>query len=277
MRLDKPIITLNRVYAFFRLDATARMSYKLWLVSDVFWMFAGTFTYGFFGEITQSAQARYMAAYGNMNAATFIMIGIMLSIFIDQSYSAPQSITGQGNIERILLTPCSVPVFVIGASSWTYFWSSLQILAYVLVGTAFFGMNLFSVNWPTLIVIILIGIAAMWGLGIIGSSIQMVTKQWNPVSWFIGNLSFLVSGLFYSPEALLAVDPTGILYRLAWCLPQTYIYHMARLAFVGQSILDMLLPFATLAILTLVLFGIGLLTFRASLRKCRSEGSLGWV
>ena len=240
-------------------------------------MFVWSVTMGTLGKITQSAQAQYMQAYGNMNAATFLIIGMMLNLFLEQSQFAPQFIASPGNIERILLTPCSIPVFILGSMSWRYFWSSLNLVVFIFMGTTVFGMNIFTVDWLTFIAVLLIGVMAMWGLGIISSAIQLVTKQWNPVNWFLSTFSFLVSGIFFSPEALLAVDSTGILYGLAWCLPQTYVYHMIRLAFIGKSILDMLSPLLNLVIMAVVFFGIGWFTFKLCLRRCQLEGSLGWV
>jgi ABC-type polysaccharide/polyol phosphate export permease len=82
-------------------------------------------------------------------------------------------------------------------------------------------VNISDINWPTFIIILLIGIITMWGLGIIAAGIQLVTKQWNPVTWLLSAFSMFVSGVFYTPEALFTVDPSGTLYKIAWCLPQT--------------------------------------------------------
>ena len=240
-------------------------------------MFVWSFTMGALGTITQPAQAQYMQAYGSMNAATFLIIGFMLQEFLGQSQFAPQFIASPGNIERILLTPCSIPTFILGSMSWRYFWSSLNLVIFIFVGTTVFGMNLFTVEWLTFIIVLLIGIMAMWGLGIISSAIQLVTKQWNPVNWFLSTFSFLVSGVLFSPAALLTVDTTGTLYRLAWCLPHTYIYDMVRRAWVGASILDMWPSFVFLLIMAAVFFALGWLTFKLCMRRCQLEGSLGWV
>lgn len=268
---------LYGIYAFFRRDAKNVSSYKLNFIFEIISTFVWAFTMGAIGAVTQSAQAPYLRAYGNMNAATFLIIGFMLQSFLQRSQFAPQGIANPGNIERILLTPCSMPVFVLGTMSWGYFWSCFDVVVFTFVGATVFNMNLFAVDWLTFIVVLLIGIMAMWGLGIVSSAIQLVTKQWNPINWFLSTFSFLVSGIFFSPEALLNIDSTGILYGIAWGLPQTYVYHMARLAFVGKGILYMLFPLLTLTIMAIILFGIGWLTFKLCLRRCQLEGSLGWV
>jgi len=269
--------SIYKIYSFFRRDVVNVSSYKLNFIFSILSMFIFSFTMGTLGAITQPAQAQYMQAYGNMNAATFLIIGFMLNQFLGQSQFAPQGIANPGNLERILLTPCSIPVFILGTMSWGYFWSSLNLVVFIFVGAMVFGMNLFTVDWLTFITILLIGVIAMWGLGIISAAIQMVTKQWNPVNWFLSTFSFLVSGVLFSPEALLTVDATGLLYRLAWCLPHTYVYYMARLAFVGKSLMDMLFPLLTLVTMAAVFFAIGWFIFKLCLRRCQLEGSLGWV
>lgn len=270
--------SLHRVYAFFRRDVVNVTSYKLNFIFSIVSMFMWCFTFGTLGRITQPAQAPYMQDYGNISVPTFMIVGFMVSQFLQQSQFAPQRIASPGNIERILLTPCRMPVFVLGSMSWRYFWSSLNIVVYIFMGTILFGMNILAVDWLTFMVALLLGIMAMWGLGIISSAIQLVTKQWNPITWFLSNFSFLVSGLLYPPEALLAVDATGTLYRLAWCLPHTYVFKMVRLSFGGTHLIDMLFPLLfNLIIMAVVFFGIGWFTFKLCLRRCQLEGSLGWV
>jgi ABC-type polysaccharide/polyol phosphate export permease len=269
--------SIYRAYAFFRRDAKNVSSYKLNFIFSIISMFIWAFTMGTLGTITQSAQTPYLEAYGNMNAPTFMILGMMVNMFLQQSQFGPQRIASPGDIERILLTPCSIPVYILGTMSWRYFWSGLDLVVFIFMGISFFGMNIVMVDWITFIVVMLIGIMAMWGLGIISSAVQLVTKQFNPITWFLSTFSFLVSGIFYSPEALLTVDSTGFLHGLAWCLPQTYVYHMVRLAFGGNSLLEMLSPLFVLTAMALTFFGIGYFTFKLCLRRCQLEGSLGWV
>lgn len=232
--------------------------------------------FGTLGFVTQSAQAPYMAEYGGMTAATFMIIAMISERFLGLSQFAPQYIANPGNMERILLTPCRIPVFILGSMSWHYFRGFISVVIAVPMGLLMFGMTLPKDPVGVLLVLV-IGVMAMLGLGIIASAIQLVTKQWNPINWFLGAFSYLVSGTFYSRRALLTVDPTGILYGIGWLLPHTYVYEMVRKAWVGISILQMWDLFLALLSVAAVLFVIGWLTFKACLKRCQAEGSLGWV
>jgi ABC-type polysaccharide/polyol phosphate export permease len=276
-KVTKLLDSINKVYAFFRRDLKINFSYKLNLISSTISNFVWIFSMGIYGVITQSAQAPYMEAYGDMNVATFLIVGMILNRFLRQSQYDPQMIASPGNLERILLTPCSIPVFVLGSMTWQYFWSGFYLVLFMLMAAGAFGMNIFAADWFTFIVILLLGIFTLWGLGLIGSSVQMMTKQFNPINWLLSNFSFLFSGVLFSPEALLDVDPSGILHGIAWCFPHTYINHMARLAIVGKNLSDMLSPLIILLSMAITFFGIGYFTFKICLRRCQLEGSLGWV
>ena len=265
------------IYAFFRRDAVQTSSYKLNFIFSIISMFLWSLTMGTLGKVTQSAQAPYMEKYGNMSASSFLIIGMMCNLFLQESLFAPRWIANPGRIERIMLTPCSIPVFILGTMSWHYFWNALNLVVFISVGATLFGLNLYGVDWATFLFVLLLGIVAMWGLGIISAAIQLVTKRWDPVSWVFSTFSWFLSGVLYSPEALLMVDATGFLYAVSWCFPQTYVYHMIRLAFVGESLLGILSPLVNLIIMAAIFFGLGWLTFKLCLRRCQLEGSLGWV
>jgi len=267
---------LYRIYAFLRRDIVNRMSYKLNFTFDIISDFIFVLTFGILGYATQPAQAPYMEEYGGMTAATFIIIAMICQQFMQTSQFAPQYIANPGAMERIILTPCPIPVFILGSMSWRYFRGMITLAISIPIGLLMFGMTL-PRDILSLIIVMAVGTTAMLGLGIIASAIQLVTKQWNPINWFIGNFSWLVSGTLYSRQFLLEVDPTGVLYAIGWFLPHTYVYDMVRKAWVGISIIEMMDYFMALLAVAAILFTIGWLTFRACLRYCQIEGSLGWV
>jgi ABC-type polysaccharide/polyol phosphate export permease len=268
-----------QMYAFFRLDAKNTSSYKLNFTFSIVTMFSWAITSGILGTLTQSSLGPYIAQYGAQNAATFMMLGMMINTFLQVSQGAPMWIASPGQLERIILTPCPIPVFVLGRMGWNYFWNILSLGAFFITGTVLFGMNLVTVDWLTFLAVLIVGILAMWGIGIISAAVQLVTKRWDPISWILQTFSFMISGVFYPPSALNVVDPSGTLHTMAWFLPHTYVYHMVRLAFGGYHLTDpeIMTPFLKLSLISIVLFVIGLFAFRLCLRRCQLEGSLGWI
>ena len=273
------MLPFYQMYAFFRRDAKNTSSYKLNFVFSLVSMFTWAVTSGILGTLTAPALAIYIEQYGAQNAATFMMLGMMVNMFLQASQHAPQWIASPGQLERIILTPCPIPVFVLGRMGWDYFWNILSLIAFIIAGVFLFGMDLAQVDWLTFVIVLIMGIISMWGLGIISAAVQLVTKRWDPLTWILTTLSFMISGVFYPPIALNAIDKSGTLYTMAWFLPHTYVYHMVRLAFGGFHLTDpeIMTPFLKLSIISVVLFCIGWYAFKICLRRCQLEGSLGWV
>ncbi len=279
MRANPILLPFYQMYAFFRRDAKNTSSYKLNFTFSIVSMFSWAITAGILGTLTQSSLAPYIQEYGVQNAATFMMLGMMTNMFLQVSQGAPRWIASPGQLERIILTPCPIPVFVLGRMGWDYFWNILSLAAFIITGTIAFGMNLVMVDWITFGSVLIMGILAMWGIGIISAAVQLVTKRWDPITWILSTFSFMISGVFYPPKALNAVDSTGTLHTIAWFLPHTYVYHMVRMAFGGSHLTDpeIFTPFAKLSVIAIILFLIGWFVFKLCLKRCQLEGSLGWV
>jgi len=265
------------IYGFFKRDALNAMSYKFEFGTSIISMFITALSMGILGIVTQSAQAPYMTKYGGMNATTFILIGAMTNNFLIDCQIAPREIVNPGVTERALLSPCRLPVFILGQMSWGHLWSTMNFIVYVFVGVTLFNMQLQTINAVTFLIVLFLGILCMWGLGIIAAAIQLVTKRWDPISWFFFAFTQFASGIFYSPEALLAFDRSGILYSIAWCIPHTYVFDMIRQSFVGKSLALMIPSLLNLSALVTLLFGMGWITLRLCIRRCQVEGSLGWA
>jgi len=277
--MSSVFLPFYQMYAFFRRDVKNVSSYKLNFVFQVVSMFSWAITSGILGTLTASSLAPYIAQYGAQNAATFMMLGMMVNMFLQVSQGAPRWIANPGQLERIILTPCPLPVFVLGQMQWDYFWNALSLLAFIVTGAIVFKMSLIMVDWLTFGAVLVVGVLSMWGLGIISAAIQLVTKRWDPLSWILSTFSFMVSGVFYPPDALRIVDKSGTLYTAAWFLPHTYVYHMVRMAFGGFRLTDpeIFVPFLKLCFMAAALFALGWFVFRLCLRRCQLEGSLGWI
>jgi len=277
--MKSTVLPFYQMYAFFRRDAVNTSSYKLNFIFSLVGMFTWAITMGVLGKLTGPALQPYITQYGAQNAATFMLLGMMISQFLQVSQQAPLWIANPGQLERIILTPCPIPVFVLGTMGWEYFWHLLSLVIFIGTGVFFFGMRLVTVDWATFAVVLIMGILAMWGFGIISAAIQLVTKRWDPLTWILTSFSFMISGIFYPPTALNQVDASGTLFSLAWFLPQTYVYHMVRLAFGGSHLADptILTPLLKLSCISIGLFAVGWFVFKLCLRRCQLEGSLGWV
>lgn len=270
--------TLRQIAAFFKRDFINAISYKTNFFFSFVIMFTSALTFGVLGKITEPAMASMLEEYGGVSFSTFMLVGMMFNNFLQGSIEGPRGIVSPGNIERVLMSPVSIPTFTLGTMSYGYFWRAMNLLIYTFVGIYFFDMSLIGVNWVTLSIILCLGIISMWGLGVISAGFQLVTKRWDPISWFLNIFSGLISGVWYDPKILFLIDSTGLLYKMAWCLPQTYVLYMERQAFIGKSFLELFYPYGlSLCLITVIVFPIGIGIFLFCLKRCKNEGSLGWI
>jgi len=270
--------TFRQVFAFYRRDLVNATSYKLNIFFQAMGMFVWAFVLGMLGKIAAPAMTSMMRNYGGMDYSTFLMVGMIFNNFLNESLMHPRAIVNPGSLERILMSPVNIPVFVMGTLSYPMFMLLLLNLAiFPTVGVLFFSMKISAVNWPTLAFVLLLGIISMWGFGIISAAVQLVTKRWEPVSWFFQVFSAAISGMWYDPSVLLTIDPSGFLQKLAWCLPQTYVFYMQRQAFIGRGLTSLLFPYVlNLFLIIIIVFPVSMKLFLAALRECKVQGSLGW-
>ncbi|MCK4418815.1 ABC transporter permease, partial [Candidatus Aerophobetes bacterium] len=63
---------------------------------------------------------------------------------------------------------------------WQFLLTSIRVLAYILLGVFFFGVNISRPNIPAALLVLILTILAFSSLGIISASFIMVFKRGNP-------------------------------------------------------------------------------------------------
>jgi ABC-2 type transport system permease protein len=176
---------------------------------------------------------------------------------------------GRGTLGNLFLAPLPRFVWLGGFQAFALVESLVNGSIAVAAGAWWFGIDL-RINWPSLVVTIVLLTAALWGMSVILGSIGLVVRNAN----FLSNLIFpflaLVSGTMFPVD--LMPDWIRIPARL---LPFSYGIE-AMVAAVAQdaSIADLresLLPLLGFAIVLPVL---GVFAFRAMERAVRRIGSL---
>jgi len=143
---------------------------------------------------------------------------------------------------------------------------------YLVVGVLVFGVKLNpSANYGGAILALLLGALAMIGLGMISASMPSfigpgVLYGVEPISWLIGLLSSVASGVYFPPEML-----PEWLRAISMFLPQTYAIESVKLALLSGYSNDMLLNrlmiLAACAVLLLLVGGLLIRRFFDRLRR----------
>ena len=179
-------------------------------------------------------------------------------------------------LETVLMMGMRTPTFVLGVIAWTYMLSLILFIPQVFFSIYVIGAH-FNVNFVSLGLAIVISTAIIFSLSMIATGLRLVTKVTDPVTWGLSIAQQVLAGMTFPIQHLDNYLPG--LSKVSWFLPQTWIYHIMRLATLsGGSILDPTVgaSFGVALGVALVLFPIALYVFRWGLKRAKMEGTLGW-
>ncbi len=258
---------IKRLLGFIYIDIRDWFSYKyevfFWILNTVI----GAITYAYLGTSVTLQKSEYISKYGSF--LSFLLIGMSYNYIIYASIDAPSMAINPWNLMWRLLIPAKLYEIVIGSVLFRYVIGILQFLVYIVVAIIF-GAT-FNINIISAIIVIILGVAVMWGLGMISAGIQVITKRWDPVTWFFTMLGSLLSGVWF-PYQLLPQS----LQIISKILPQTYILEMLRRAMLRREpIIDMIDELIPLLISAIILLSIGYNVYLKSIEYAKERGIVG--
>ncbi|HSL81817.1 MAG TPA: ABC transporter permease [Thermoanaerobaculia bacterium] len=240
----------------------------------------------FLGELI-GAQ-RFEALAGG-TYASFLVIGMVVLQLLDKSLIGPftslSSAYWSSRLESLMLSPHSVWVIISSDTVWYYLMTTVNAVVILGIGFAF-GADLHPPSsWPVLALLLILGSASVFGLGLASASTFSLLNakgKEEPISWAVHLLQGLVCGLYFPFELL----PRALkLFGLG--LPHTYAIDAARRLFMPGYTEGGTLPVhrwlgldplavdcLCLALATLVFLPLGVLLFNRGLRKSQEVGSL---
>jgi hypothetical protein len=112
----------------------------------------------------------------------------------------------------------------------------------------------------------------------ISTGVRIVTKSTDPITWSINVLQNLFAGVSFPVIFLDTIFFPGIS-TISWFLPQTWVYHLCRLAMLtNPSLLDpeIALEFVKGAVFGVVLLPVGYKLLWWGISRSKREGTLGW-
>ncbi len=264
---------LAKPWAFVRKDFTAVASYKLNFLMQFFNIFLSAAMHFFIARLFGSAVNPFLAPYGGDYFA-FVLIGIAFADYLGLALGGMSGTirAGQmaGTLEALLATPTRIPTIIVSSSLYSFLWTSLRVIVYLLMGVCFFGLNLQTANYWGALLVLILTILAFSSFGIISASFIIVLKRGDPLTWIFTILSGLLGGLYYPVSVL-----PEFLQTVAKFLPITYALEGMRLALLkGYSVKQLLPNLTFLAIFAVILLPAGLVGFHFAIEKAKRDGSL---
>jgi ABC-2 type transport system permease protein len=164
-----------------------------------------------------------------------------------------------------------IPTLLFGSSLYSFLYTSLTAVAYLVVAALFFGFDLSRANVSVALVSLALTVLAFSGLGILSASFTLLWKRGDPLAFFLGTASALLGGVYFPVEIIPAW-----LQKIAACIPLTYALSAMRAALLeGATAAAVARDLAVLALFAAVLIPISVAAFSAALAAARRQGSLG--
>ncbi|NVM21043.1 MAG: ABC transporter permease [Desulfobacterales bacterium] len=259
--------------AFLKRDFLIATSYRLKFLLQLAGIFISTLMFFFLSRLVGKGIANQLAAYGGDYFA-FVLIGIAFTDYLSVSLGSfagqIRSAQMQGTLEALLVTPTSVPTILFSSSLYSFFFTSLRVILYLVFGVLVFGLKLHVTSIVAFLVIMSLTMLAFSGIGLLSAAFIIVFKQGSPIGWLIGTASGLLGGVFYP----VAVLPSW-LEPFAYLLPITHALEAMRQILLNGATLAAVYDKAlVLALFAALLLPLGLGAFGYGLKMARKEGSL---
>jgi len=265
---------LGKAAAFIRRDFLFQWSYKFGFVYQLGSLVSAVVTLFFVGRMIGTTPPPAVAAY-NTDYFTFALIGMA---FMDYMWVSMRTFSQQvrmaqfmGTLEAMLVTPTPPFAVILYSAAYTYLWTTLRSVVYMLLGVAVFGASLGQVHLGSMVLFVGLIVLTFSGIGLASAAMTLYLKQSDPLTALVGGVSFLFAGIVYPVQSL-----PDVLQPVAWALPMTHAVEGLRLALLsGQSPLELWFHAAILLIWGAVAFPLAFLLLRKVLKVLSREGSFG--
>jgi len=255
--------------AFLRMDAIEDVSYPLSLILGELGVMAPVFIYFFIGELVPSSPE-----IGD-DYFTFAVIGLCVSTILQAALGgfggSLQRAQNRGTFETLLVEPVPWTFLPFAMNLWRVILGFLGGVLIFLLGLLL-GADYVISGLPAFVLLLILGVLASRGIGILAASLMVLAKRSQPVLTLYGLAASLLAGALFSVDQL-----PPYLRALSWAIPHTYVINSARTVLMedpGSFSISFGSAALALTVFNLVVFTGGLWLFNRSLQYARKMGML---
>ncbi len=258
---------IEKIYYFMKRDIISFSTYKTNIAILVLTALFGALSFAYLGS---NAEMQSVLQLYNMDLATYLIIGLAFSTYLNQSLTLIQRTINPWALEEVLVSPTRLTTFIVGSSLWGFIWSTMVVVIYLAIGVFIFGISL-SVNVLGTLIVLALGIGTFIGFSMIGAGILILTKQGDPVTALITIATGLFGNVLFPPQVM-----PPLLQAISYLVPQYYFFTTIRLMLTGWSIQMILPELLTLALMCAIIVPLGYAVYYWCLKTARKNGTLSW-
>lgn len=267
---------LKKIWYMMLSNFRVRFLFAFGIVMELINVAIGAGSYFFLTKVFQGT-TEVMGKYGT-DVVSYIILGIALNSMLMQSLTGIFSSLVESyydrSLERISLSPTSIYTLLFTNMVTGYASRALNSILYIIIGLLIFGMNFGRGNTVLAILVLLLGLAATVGLGMLLCLLFFYTATGkggpSPIIMFATTFANTFSGATFPIEVIIAFAPW--LFLISAILPQTHALSAIRLILNGSSLYDVLGDIAYLVVFSVITIPIGAYLIKRGLDKVRREG-----
>jgi len=267
---------LRVAWAFLVRDFQVETSYRLAFVLQVFGLLVSATLWYFMARFVggNHPSPRMLELTGNLDYFAYVLVGLMVSRFLDVSLHAYASQIRQeqttGTLEAMLVTPARLGHLVVASSAWAFLFAAIQSSLYLVFGVTLFGLRLDVGSVAGILAALVLTVLAFSGIGILSAAFVLYFKRGNPVNFVISSMTMLFGNVLIPARSL----PESLQW-ISRLIPVSYATEAVRGALLkGQGFREILPDLGALAAFAAVLVPLGLLGARIAVNRAKREGSL---
>jgi ABC-2 type transport system permease protein len=268
-------LLLLRARAFVVRDFQLALSYRLQFLFQLLQVLFVVTTLFFISKIFAGGTVTRYSQWKDPLAAWIIGLAF-LNYFMTGFSSFANAIRSeqmQGTLEGVLMTPVSVPTFIVSSSAYDFVSATFFSTLYLFFGWAFCGVE-YRGNYFLALVFLVSTTLVLASLGILSASFTIVFKRGDPFAILLATGSTLFSGVFF-PTQLINEYAGSALGQIPRLLPFTYgLDGLRRVLIEGQTFQEVRGPLFVLLTYLVVLLPFSIWVFTRALRRAKREGSL---
>ena len=265
---------LAKLPAFLRRDLLIAWSYRLAFVTEWGALALQALMFYFVSLLVDPSA---VPEYGGSRATymEFVAVGIAMNTFVALALSrVGAGLRGeqvQGTLESLLATPTSPTTIQIGTVFYDLLYIPVRTVVFLGLTAFAFGLHFDANGFLPAMAILLAFIPFVWGLGVMNAGFILTFRRGAGISGFVVSVLTVFSGAFFPLDLLPSWGE-----RIAVLNPIAVAIDGMRQPLLGGTGWDGIpSEVALLLPLSAVSLALGVLAFRAALRRERRLGSLG--
>ena len=236
------------------------------VVNPIFGMLVVMFLVYVGGQAGGKLEAGYLA---------YVLVGSAFFILVNQTIHTMGWVIHDDRehyevLKYIYITPAGAYIYILGRAFSTLLIASISVIVTLLfgVGVLQIPVNLFTANTLVLIICLVVGIVAITSLGMILSSITLLTAEHGQMfGETVAGIFFLFCGVVFPISALPNWAQT-----VSYALPLTYWLSALRKAMMGAPITSVSTDLLALLWFTAVFFILSIAVYRLTDHMARKRG-----